>query len=66
MPPKRSVGLLLALGTEGRPADFVTLFDASHRERRAPREPSGQFSKVQSGKMGPGPGRFELSKGTLR
>ena len=23
----------------------------------------GQFSKVQSGKMGPAPGRFELSKG---
>ena len=25
----------------------------------------GQFSKVQSGKMGPGPGTFELSKGIL-
>ena len=26
----------------------------------------GQFSKAQSGKMGPAPGRFELSKGTLK
>ena len=26
----------------------------------------GQFSKLQSGKMGPGPGRFELSKGILQ
>ena len=26
----------------------------------------GQFSKVQSGKMGPAPGRFELSEGILK
>ena len=26
----------------------------------------GQFSKVPSGKMGPAPGRFELSKGLLK
>ena len=26
----------------------------------------GQFSKVQSGKVGPAPGRFEFSKGILK
>ena len=27
---------------------------------------SGQLSKARSGKMGPAPGRFELSKGILK
>ena len=31
-----------------------------------PYGPYGQFSKVQSGKMGPDPGSFELLKGYLR
>ena len=36
------------------------------RPGRDPSHPHGQFSKVQSGRMGPAPGRFELSKGMLK
>ena len=41
---------------------FPNIFQKQDNPVRA----CGQFSKVQSGQMGPAPGRFELSKGMLQ